>query len=53
MAKRKTQKAKNRSVKHSRKNYHISEGNSNEFLLIFSGGAFVLFSVIYLTNAWW
>lgn len=53
MAKRRVSKAKSRSVRRVQKSYDFIQGNTNEFLLMFGGGAFVLFSVIYLIKTWW
>lgn len=54
MKKRTALKAKKTvSTKQTRikKSYNLVEGNSNEFLLIFSGAAFVLFSLLYILNS--
>lgn len=50
MVKRK-EKTKRKARKYSQKSYNLIQGNTNEFLLMFGGGAFVLFSVLYLLKA--
>jgi len=52
MAKRKVTRVKSRSSRRQT-SYSYIQGNTNEFLLMFGGGAFVLFSVIYLIKSWW